>query len=72
MDITEWEERKIEAMSKYVSQFSSGWFDYKGPELSEEEEIEVKENLRKWIEHRDGIPMEGFRHYKGLPDNIGR
>jgi len=72
VDITGWEERKIDAMSKYVSQFSSGWSDYKGPELSEEEEKEVKENLRTWIEHRDGIPMEGFRYYKGLPDNIGR
>ncbi len=72
VDITGWEDRKIDAMSKYVSQFSSGWSDYKGPDLSEEEEKEVKSQLRKWIEYRNGIPVEGFRHYKGLPDNIGR
>ncbi len=72
VDITDWEERKIDALSKYVSQFSSGWSDYKGPTLSEEEEKEVKAQLRRWITNKDGIPMEGFRYYKGLPDNIGR
>jgi LmbE family N-acetylglucosaminyl deacetylase len=72
VDITGWEERKIEAMSKYVSQWSSGWSDYKGPELSEEEEKEVKENLRRRIEYKDGIAVEGFRYYKGIPDRIGR
>ena len=72
VDITDWKDKKIDAMSKYVSQFSSGWSDYKGPELSEEEEKEVKENLHKWIQYRDGNPVEGFRYYKGLPDNIGR
>ena len=72
VDITGWEERKIDALSKYVSQWSSGWFDYQGPELSVEEEKEVKENLRKRIEYRDGIAMEGFRYYKGIPDRIGR
>jgi LmbE family N-acetylglucosaminyl deacetylase len=72
VDISGWEERKVDALSKYVSQFSSGWSDYKGPELSPEEEKEVKENLRRWIELKDGKPMEGFRYYKGLPDGIGR
>jgi len=72
VDITGWEDRKVDAMSKYVSQFSSGWSDYKGPELSEEEEKEVKAQLRKWIEYKNGIPVEGFRYYKGLPDDIGR
>jgi LmbE family N-acetylglucosaminyl deacetylase len=72
VDISGWEERKVDALSKYVSQFSSGWSDYKGPELSPEEEEEVKENLRRWIELKDGKPMEGFRYYKGLPDGIGR
>ena len=72
VDITGWDERKIDAMSKYVSQFSRGWFDYKGPELSEEEAKEVKAALRTWITMRDGKPVEGFRYYKGLPDDIGR
>ena len=69
----DWEERKVEALTKYVSQFSSGWYDYKGPELSPEEKEEVKKMLRQWIhQNREGKPMEGFRYYKGLPDNIGR
>jgi len=72
VDITGWDERKIEALSKYVSQFSSGWSDYKGPELSEEEEKEVKEQLKRWIVYRNGVAVEGFRYYKGLPDRIGR
>ena len=72
VDITGWEERKVEALSKYVSQFSSGWSDYKGPELSEEEKEEVIENLSRWLEYRDGKPMEGFRYYHGIPDRIGR
>jgi LmbE family N-acetylglucosaminyl deacetylase len=72
VDISAWEERKLEALSKYVSQFSSGWSDYKGPELSPGEEKEVKEMLRGWEQQRDGKPMEGFRHYKGLPDDLGR
>jgi len=72
VDITGWDERKIDALSKYVSQFSSGWSDYKGPELSEEEEKEMKEQLGRWIVYRNGIPVEGFRYYTGLPDRIGR
>jgi len=73
VDISGWEERKVEALMKYVSQFSSGWADYKGPEMSPEEEKKVREMLMGWIhQEKDGKPMEGFRHYKGLPDNIGR
>jgi LmbE family N-acetylglucosaminyl deacetylase len=72
VDITGWDERKIDALSKYVSQFSSGWSDYKGPEISEEEIKEMKVMLGRWMETRDGVPVEGFRYYTGLPDNIGR
>ena len=45
VDISEWEERKVEALMKYVSQFSSGWSDYKGPEMPPEEAKQVKEML---------------------------
>lgn len=73
VDISDWEERKVEALMKYVSQFSSGWSDYKGPEMSPEEKTRVKAMLMGWIhQERDGKPMEGFRHYAGLPDDIGR
>ncbi len=72
VDISGFEEKKVDAMSKYVSQFSSGWSDYQGPELSEEEEKEVKDRMRKRITYQGDRPVEGFRYYKGLPDGIGR
>jgi len=72
VDISGWEDNKVEAMSKYVSQWSSGWYDYQGPELSEEEERQVKEKVSERIRYIGGIPVEGFRYYRGLPDNIGR
>jgi LmbE family N-acetylglucosaminyl deacetylase len=73
VDISGWEERKVEALSKYVSQFHpASWRDYKGPEISPEEEEDMKANLRRWLVFKDGKPVEGFRHYSGLPDNIGR
>lgn len=72
VDITGYTDMKIEAMSKYVSQWSSGWYDYQGPDLSEEEAEQVKERVSKRIKYKDGKPVEGFRYYKGLPDNIGR
>ncbi len=72
VDISEYLETKVEAMSKYVSQWSSGWYDYQGPDLPEEEAQEVKDRVRSYMEYRDGTPVEGFRYYKGLPDDIGR
>jgi LmbE family N-acetylglucosaminyl deacetylase len=72
VDISPFAETKVEAMSKYVSQWSSGWYDYQGPELSEKEAAEVKETVRGYLEYRDGKPVEGFRYYTGLPDDIGR
>ncbi len=72
VDISDYVDKKINAMSKYVSQWSSGWYKYTGPDLSPEEEKKVRERLAGRIRKRNGIPMEGFRYYKGLPDNIGR
>ena len=72
VDISKYAEKKIEAMSKYVSQWSSGWYKYTGPVLSPEEEKKVKERLASRIRKKDGVAMEGFRYYEGLPDNIGR
>jgi LmbE family N-acetylglucosaminyl deacetylase len=72
VDISGYEERKITAMSQYVSQFGSGWYDYKGPKLSEEEAAEIKETVSHRIKYKDGKPVESFRYYIGLPDDIGR
>jgi len=72
VDITAFKDKKIKAMSSYVSQWSSGWNKYTGPELSEEEQKKVIERVSKYIEYMDGKAVESFRYYKGLPDNIGR
>ena len=72
VDISAFKEKKITAMSQYVSQWSSGWYKYEGPELSADEAKQVRDRVSKRIVYRDGKAVEGFRHYKGLPDNIGR
>jgi LmbE family N-acetylglucosaminyl deacetylase len=72
VDISDFKEKKITAMSQYVSQWSSGWYKYEGPELSADEAKQVRDRVSKRIVYRDGKAVEGFRHYKGLPDNIGR
>jgi LmbE family N-acetylglucosaminyl deacetylase len=72
VDISDFKEQKITAMSQYVSQWSSGWYKYEGPELSPEEAKEVRERVSQRIQYRDGKAVEGFRYHKGLPDNIGR
>ena len=72
VDISGYVDKKVEAMSQYVSQWSSGWYDYQGPELSAEEAAEVRERVRGYMEYREGVPVEGFRYYRGLPDDIGR
>lgn len=71
VDISSTLERKLNAALKYVSQFSSGWYNYTGPELSAEEQSQLRQQRLNRIRRRDGKPVEGFRHYKGLPDGIG-
>ncbi|MFO7934824.1 MAG: PIG-L family deacetylase [Bacteroidales bacterium] len=72
VDIGGFEDKKIDAMSQYVSQWSSGWYDYRGSDLPEEEQQEMKERISRRILYRDGTPVEGFRYVHGSPDNIGR
>jgi LmbE family N-acetylglucosaminyl deacetylase len=72
VDISAFKEQKITAMSQYVSQWSSGWYKYQGPDLSEEEAKQVRDRISNRIIYRDGKAVEGFRYHKGSPDNIGR
>jgi LmbE family N-acetylglucosaminyl deacetylase len=72
VDISAFAEKKITAMSQYVSQWSSGWYKYEGPDLSTEEAKQVRDRIGDMITYRDGKAVEGFRYYKGLPDDIGR
>jgi len=72
VDVTEQVHQKVEAALKYASQFSSGWSKYIGPIIPEEERAELKKRRLEGIMRKDGRYVEGFRHYKGLPDSIGK
>lgn len=72
VDITEYQDVKINAILKYVSQFTSGWSDYKGPEMSAEEEEKFRERLKNRSITKDGKVIEQFRYHSGSPENIGR
>ncbi|MEN8157192.1 MAG: PIG-L family deacetylase [Bacteroidota bacterium] len=72
VDISDWEETKVEAFSKYASQFGSGLYDYQGPDIPQEEIEQIKEMLRGWMPRVDGKAIEGFRYHKGSVEEIGR
>jgi len=71
VDINDFVEKKVNARTKYVSQFGPGWKNYKA-NLSEAELKQMKEESRKHVQMKDGKPVEGFRYYKGLPDALGK
>lgn len=77
VDISEYADRKVDAATKYISQFSAAWSDYTGPsldDLSEEDRKDFLERMRNRVygNKKDGVTVEGFRYYKGLPDGIGQ
>jgi len=72
VDITDYAEKKINAGAKYVSQWSSGWEKYTGPELPPDELEAMKSSRRERMTRRDGRIVEGFRYYKGMPDSMGK
>jgi len=71
VDISDFVEKKVNAGAKYTSQFGPGWKNYK-PTLSETELKEMKDGVRSRLQKKDGKTVEGFRHYRGLPDAIGK
>ncbi|MDA2925084.1 PIG-L family deacetylase [Acidobacteria bacterium AH-259-L09] len=72
VDISDFAEKKVKAGLKYVSQFSSGWSNYTGPDLPEDEQKKMLERIRGRLRVRNGKTVEGFRHYKGMPDGMGK
>ncbi len=71
VDISEFVDKKVNAFSKYVSQYGPGWKNYNA-NPSETEVKQMKEDARASVRMKDGKPMEGFRYYKGLPDALGK
>lgn len=72
VDITGYTDAKIEAGTKYVSQWGpEGQYKYY-PELTAEQEAAARERIDRRILEQDGRPVEAFRHHAGVPDAIGR
>ena len=71
VDISDFAEKKVNAGAKYVSQYGTGWKNYKA-NLSETELKQMKDEMRGRVRTKDGKPVEGFRYYKGLPDAVGK
>ena len=71
VDITGFVDKKVDAFSKYVSQYGPGWKNYK-PVLSDRELKDLKDSARSHVRMMDGKPIEGFRYYRGLPDALGK
>ena len=77
VDISEYAENKVRSRSKYISQFTSAFDNYTGPnpeDLPGNEGVEFLERMRRGVYERgavNGIPTERFRYYKGNPDGAG-
>ena len=74
VDITDYVDQRIAAGMKYISQWSSGWDNYRGPELSnypQADQDALRERITRRISVEDGKSYEGFRYYQGIPDGIG-
>ena len=71
VDISSVVDKKVNAFSKYISQYGPGWKSYKA-NPSEEEIKQTKDDARTRVRMKDGKPVEGFRYYKGLPDALGK
>ena len=71
VDVSDFVEKKINAFSKYVSQYGPGWKNYKA-NLSDAEIQQQKDDARTRVRMKDGKAFEGFRYYKGLPDGLGK
>ena len=72
VEMTQYLNVKINAFLKYVSQFTSGWSKYEGPEMSAEEEKQFRERIQKRTVYKNGKAIEQFRYYSGSPESIGR
>jgi LmbE family N-acetylglucosaminyl deacetylase len=71
VDISDFVDKKVNAFSKYISQYGPGWKKYNA-NPSEAEVKQMKDEERARVRTKDGKPVEGFRYYKGLPDGLGK
>lgn len=72
--ITDFVEQRVNAGSKYVSQWTSGWNNYLGHDIENYPAAEKEKlftNIRKRIKVVDGKSVERFRYHQGAPDSMG-
>ncbi len=71
VDISDFVDKKVNAFSKYISQYGPGWKHYDAnPPAADVKQM--KDDSRARVRMKDGKPVEGFRYYKGLPDALGK
>jgi hypothetical protein len=74
VDISNYAKKRVKAGMSYISQWSSGWSNYRAPALGDypEEDREAIENrVRRRILVENGKSFERFRYHKGAPDTMG-
>lgn len=74
VDISGYDDERIAAGMHYVSQWSSGWNDYRGSDLTaypEADQKAMRDRIARRIIRKDGVPYEAFRYYTGAPDGLG-
>tara|TARA_R110001606_G_scaffold93248_1_gene207054 strand:+ start:708 stop:1568 length:861 start_codon:yes stop_codon:yes gene_type:complete len=74
VNITDFVEQRVNAGSKYVSQWTSGWNNYLGHDIENYPAVEKEKlfnNIRKRIKVIDGKSVERFRYHQGAPDSMG-
>ncbi|MGK7396799.1 MAG: PIG-L deacetylase family protein [Candidatus Cyclobacteriaceae bacterium M3_2C_046] len=71
VDISGFEQKKIDATSRHLSQFSSAWENYQ-ENLPQAEIDDLKNRVKQRIKTKEGKPVEYFRYYTGIPDGIGK
>ena len=74
VNITDYVDNRIAAWLKYVSQFSSGWENYRGPDIKnypKEDQVAMRNRITRRIKNESGPSYERFRYYKGNPDGLG-
>ena len=74
VNIDKYVDQRVEAGTKYISQWTSGWSNYLGSNINDYPTGE-KEKLYKKVQNRiiviDGTSVERFRYHKGIPDTMG-
>jgi LmbE family N-acetylglucosaminyl deacetylase len=74
VNVTDYNNQRVDAKSKHLSQFSGMWDNYRGNDpnlLTKPERKQFNDRINR-MKKVDGKILEKFRYYTGAPDGIGR